>query len=284
VGDPAASGAAQQWVEGVPLLLDDSFEHEVWTVHTAAGAGSSDGGDCIARGTGSGGRGGDTVCRSDNVAVGDDSSPTECIYASCSKQGGEEKSEKGFSTPSGFDENGGARAEVYAREKDANQIELETKLKLHVTEKYGGDFENAFAGFDKDSDGSLNKGELKFALKAVGIGNGFTRGAWMRGIMKKMDVDPTDGKLTFEELLGGAAAECGRGGDEFALTPAEGFNENTMAVEKKGKKKRMVASNASPLLASVVEPNTGLRVTRVVLIVDVWHPDLSTAHRSMLGG
>ena len=44
-GDPAATDAVREWAPGVPLLLDDSFEHELWTaaVLPIAGAGETAG-------------------------------------------------------------------------------------------------------------------------------------------------------------------------------------------------------------------------------------------------
>lgn len=48
VGNPALPNAARQWMEGVPLLIDDSFEHEVWTVPTDNRHGhEEEGGECI---------------------------------------------------------------------------------------------------------------------------------------------------------------------------------------------------------------------------------------------
>ena len=50
-GNPASPGAVREWTPGVPLLLDDSFEHELWTTRVTAapiaaghGAGETAGG------------------------------------------------------------------------------------------------------------------------------------------------------------------------------------------------------------------------------------------------
>ena len=47
VGNPSLPGASRQWEEGIPTVIDDSFEHEVWTTPVAAndqGAGTGSGG------------------------------------------------------------------------------------------------------------------------------------------------------------------------------------------------------------------------------------------------
>ena len=52
-----------------------------------------------------------------------------------------------------------------------------------MNDKYNGDFPTAFKAFDKNKDGNIDKNELKPALKAMGVGNGFTRSAWVDGIV-----------------------------------------------------------------------------------------------------
>lgn len=46
-----------------------------------------------------------------------------------------------------------------------------------------------FDRYDVDRDGKITKSELEKLLKDVDIGNAFTRGAWVRGILDKLDTN-----------------------------------------------------------------------------------------------
>jgi Ca2+-binding EF-hand superfamily protein len=89
--------------------------------------------------------------------------------------------------------------ETPKRELDKNEIELKDKLTRYVDEEFAGDYEAAFASFDSSSDGELGSRELGRALDKIGVGNLFTRGAWVDGIMERMDASGND-QLTFSEL------------------------------------------------------------------------------------
>ncbi len=56
-----------------------------------------------------------------------------------------------------------------------------------------------FDRYDVDHDGQIDKQELARLLKDVDIGNSFTRGAWVRGIMDKIDTN-ADKTISWEEF------------------------------------------------------------------------------------
>jgi len=72
----------------------------------------------------------------------------------------------------------------------AEQIkELKDKFKQWVDAKFGGDWDKAFrsAANRSNSDNTINREELLWALKQAGIGNWITRGAWADGIIESLD-------------------------------------------------------------------------------------------------
>ncbi|MBI4617877.1 MAG: EF-hand domain-containing protein [Planctomycetes bacterium] len=81
--------------------------------------------------------------------------------------------------------------------------ELVTKVFDLVERRYGGDFKKAFDSYDKSGDGAADEGEIKELLKAAGIGNWATRGAWASGIVEKMDKvgGNNNGKVEWEEFV-----------------------------------------------------------------------------------
>ena len=92
-------------------------------------------------------------------------------------------------------------ASASTEERDGREQELADKLSAFVQDRFGGDYDKAFEYFDKDNDATLNRSELSDALGDIGIGNFITRGMWVDGIMEKLDKSPTDGKLSYDELL-----------------------------------------------------------------------------------
>ena len=92
-------------------------------------------------------------------------------------------------------------ASASTEERDGREQELADKLSAVVQDRFGGDYDKAFEYFDKDNDATLNRSELSDALGDIGIGNFITRGMWVDGIMEKLDKSPTDGKLSYDELL-----------------------------------------------------------------------------------
>ena len=86
----------------------------------------------------------------------------------------------------------------------SNERELVTKIDALLRKRYGNATTAAqrqlFDSFDKDRDAKIDSGELSDLLKAADVGNAFTRGAWVRGIMKSMDSN-TDGRVSWDEYL-----------------------------------------------------------------------------------
>ncbi len=78
------------------------------------------------------------------------------------------------------------------------------KLSAHVGAEFGGDQDAAFAHFDASGDKLLSPDELEDALEEIGVGNFATRGAWKRGVMDRLDKEPKDYMLTYDELMGTA--------------------------------------------------------------------------------
>ena len=68
--------------------------------------------------------------------------------------------------------------------------EIREKVCRLVTAKFGGDYEKAFDFYDSSpKDGHIDAAELARFLKDAGIGNWFTRDAWVEGIINELDTD-----------------------------------------------------------------------------------------------
>lgn len=71
------------------------------------------------------------------------------------------------------------------------QDELVAKVQALMTKKYGGTSPEAmrkiFDAYDTDHDGKIDSGELESLLKDAGVGNGLTRGMWIKGIISALD-------------------------------------------------------------------------------------------------
>jgi hypothetical protein len=79
--------------------------------------------------------------------------------------------------------------------------ELIGKVSALVESQYGGDFKAAFDHYaNKRTDsGSIDSDELSVLLADAEVGNVFTRGMWVSGIMAELDTDK-DGFITYNEL------------------------------------------------------------------------------------
>ncbi len=71
------------------------------------------------------------------------------------------------------------------------QEELVTKMKALLVRRYGDtsveSMRKLFDAYDTNKDQKISAGELEGLLEDAGIGNAFTRGAWIKGIIQKLD-------------------------------------------------------------------------------------------------
>ncbi len=72
---------------------------------------------------------------------------------------------------------------------EAQKQELTHKVTKLIQERFGGDYNRAFAHYDTNGDGRIDKAELGRLLEDAGIGNWLTRGAWSSGIIAALDAD-----------------------------------------------------------------------------------------------
>jgi Ca2+-binding EF-hand superfamily protein len=77
--------------------------------------------------------------------------------------------------------------------------EIDDKVTVLVETRFGGDYRAAFAHYDADGNGTIDKDELKALLADAGIGSGFTRWAWAKGIMGEVDTN-ADGGISWTEF------------------------------------------------------------------------------------
>jgi len=68
-----------------------------------------------------------------------------------------------------------------------------------VQERFGGDYHRAFAYYDTNGDGRIDRAELGRLLEDAGIGNWLTRGAWASGIVAALDANK-DGTISGPEF------------------------------------------------------------------------------------
>jgi Ca2+-binding EF-hand superfamily protein len=83
------------------------------------------------------------------------------------------------------------------------QEELVEKVKALMQKKYGADDATAlrklFDHYDANKDGKIEKRELETMLADAGIGNSFTRGMWVKGVMGELDTNE-DKLIDWSEL------------------------------------------------------------------------------------
>lgn len=74
-----------------------------------------------------------------------------------------------------------------SNEKD----ELVQKVQALLQKQYGDtspeSMRKLFDAYDHDGDGRVGGDELERLLKDAGVGNSFTRGMWVKGIIKELD-------------------------------------------------------------------------------------------------
>ena len=73
------------------------------------------------------------------------------------------------------------------------QEELVAKIKKLLTKTYGDasveSMKKLFDAYDKNGDQRIDAGELEQLLKDADVGNGFTRGAWVKGVIGALDTN-----------------------------------------------------------------------------------------------
>ncbi|HEU4536337.1 MAG TPA: EF-hand domain-containing protein [Polyangiaceae bacterium] len=71
------------------------------------------------------------------------------------------------------------------------QDELVQKVQALLRQRYGDEgpesMRKLFDAYDRDGDGRVGGDELEQLLKDAGVGNGLTRGMWVKGIIKELD-------------------------------------------------------------------------------------------------
>lgn len=82
---------------------------------------------------------------------------------------------------------------------DENTLFLIEKINSYVETKFNGDFNKAFASFDINNDGKLDKNELWYALEMMDVGTYVTRSLWVKGIMEYFDSDSNS--VSAQQLL-----------------------------------------------------------------------------------
>lgn len=89
------------------------------------------------------------------------------------------------------------------------QEQLVAAIRGYLDQNYGDRSPAAmrkfFDRYDTDHDGKIDKQELGKLLKDIDVGNAFTRGAWVRGIIDKLDTN-ADKSISWDEFQAVAGA------------------------------------------------------------------------------
>jgi Ca2+-binding EF-hand superfamily protein len=83
------------------------------------------------------------------------------------------------------------------------QAELVEKIQKLLQKKYGDssveNMRKLFDEYDRDKDQKISPDELERLLKDADIGNSFTRGAWVKGVIGALDQN-ADKKIDWDEF------------------------------------------------------------------------------------
>ncbi|NVB83312.1 MAG: EF-hand domain-containing protein [Kofleriaceae bacterium] len=91
------------------------------------------------------------------------------------------------SAPAEHDVPAGEGSASQPAEDDEDTKELKQKVSTLVTKRFGGDYKKAFAHYDANGDGAIDKSELVGLLSEAGVGNSLTRGTWASRIIERLD-------------------------------------------------------------------------------------------------
>lgn len=83
--------------------------------------------------------------------------------------------------------------------RDEEEEELKNKVAGLVARRFSNDYRRAFNHYDDNGDGKVARPELKALLSDAGVGNMFTRNAWVSGIISALDKD-YDGCISWAEF------------------------------------------------------------------------------------
>ena len=88
--------------------------------------------------------------------------------------------------------------------------ELVGKIQTLMRERFGGTGADSrrrlFDAYDGDQNGQISGDELSHLLADAHVGNGLTRGFWVKGVLHRLDADKsgTISYLEFEGILEGS--------------------------------------------------------------------------------
>ena len=86
-----------------------------------------------------------------------------------------------------------------ATEQEQLVAGIGTYLEKNFGDRSPAAMRQLFDRYDVDHDGKISKDELGKLLKDIDVGNAFTRGAWVRGILEKVDTN-ADKSISWEEF------------------------------------------------------------------------------------
>lgn len=87
----------------------------------------------------------------------------------------------------------------------APETELITKVRQLLVKQHGSDdvasLKKSFYSYDRNRTGRLEVEELTVVLEEAGVGNKFTRGFWVKGILARLDTDRDDA-ISWDDFSG----------------------------------------------------------------------------------
>lgn len=134
-----------------------------------------------------------------------------------------------------------------------DRAELVAKLKALTTKKFGNAnaWPELFTAYDADRDGTINATELELILADADVGNLFTRGSWVSGVIKGIDKGG-EGTITRAELESAIASMPA----PRAVQPGDDLTK--LAKTKK-------ASSSSPLMDQIIIGVVAALVVAVIM-------------------